>query len=39
MDHIIAREHGGTDEISNLEALCRSCHKAKTARERVKSRP
>ncbi|EIL2908431.1 HNH endonuclease [Vibrio sp. Vb2110] len=37
VDHIIAKEHGGTDEDSNLEALCRPCHKAKTARERTKT--
>ncbi len=39
VDHIKAKEHGGTDEESNLEALCRPCHQAKTARERMKSFP
>jgi 5-methylcytosine-specific restriction endonuclease McrA len=24
------------DEDSNLESLCRTCHRAKTARERLK---
>tara|TARA_B100001063_G_scaffold247320_1_gene292610 strand:+ start:5318 stop:5635 length:318 start_codon:yes stop_codon:yes gene_type:complete len=34
VDHIKAKEHGGTDAMSNLQSLCDSCHKAKTARER-----
>ena len=33
VDHIIAKAHGGTDEPSNLQSLCKSCHQAKTARE------
>lgn len=36
VDHIKAKAHGGTDEDSNLESLCWSCHAAKTARERIK---
>ena len=36
VDHIKAKAHGGTDEDSNLESLCWSCHAAKTARERLK---
>ncbi|EKQ0424849.1 HNH endonuclease, partial [Escherichia coli] len=28
--------HGGTDSDSNLQSLCWPCHKAKTARERLK---
>lgn len=36
VDHIIAKAHGGSDELSNLKSLCNVCHKAKTARERLK---
>ncbi|WP_413722683.1 HNH endonuclease [Sodalis sp. RH24] len=36
VDHIKPKAHGGTDEDSNLESLCWPCHKAKTARERLK---
>ncbi|EMI7303329.1 HNH endonuclease [Vibrio parahaemolyticus] len=36
VDHITAKKHGGLDEDSNLESLCRTCHRAKTARERLK---
>ena len=32
-DHVVPLEDGGTDEIENLQALCVSCHFAKTARE------
>lgn len=34
VDHIKAKEHGGTDAMNNLQSLCDSCHKDKTARER-----
>ncbi|WP_247150211.1 HNH endonuclease, partial [Escherichia coli] len=27
---------GGTDADSNLQSLCWPCHKAKTARERIR---
>jgi 5-methylcytosine-specific restriction protein A len=33
VDHIIPRGNGGTDEESNLQALCKSCHSFKTLRE------
>jgi len=36
VDHIIPLAHGGTDDPSNLQSLCWPCHKAKTARERLK---
>jgi 5-methylcytosine-specific restriction protein A len=32
-DHIINRASGGTHHISNLQWLCRDCHKAKSQRE------
>ncbi|ADX06489.1 hypothetical protein 162276082 [Organic Lake phycodnavirus 2] len=35
VDHTIRLEHGGTNEISNLVALCRDCHGKKTAMENM----
>src|SRR5690606_9613091 len=33
-DHIVTLSQGGTDDLSNLQWLCREpCHRAKTARE------
>jgi hypothetical protein len=31
VDHVIALEHGGSNHIDNLVALCRDCHGKKTA--------
>lgn len=36
VDHITAKANGGTDDLSNLESLCKPCHRAKTAVERLK---
>lgn len=33
VDHIIPLSQGGTDDPSNLRAISRSCHRAKSARE------
>lgn len=33
VDHIIPRSQGGSDDLSNLQALCHECHKKKTATE------
>ena len=33
VDHIIPLEHGGTHDEANLQALCKPCHSAKTARD------
>lgn len=30
VDHIKPKAKGGTDALSNLQVLCRSCHDAKT---------
>jgi hypothetical protein len=35
VDHVMRLEHGGTNHISNLEALCRECHGCKTAMENL----
>jgi 5-methylcytosine-specific restriction endonuclease McrA len=29
IDHVVARKHGGTDEISNLAWACPNCNNAK----------
>ncbi|KAB0981247.1 HNH endonuclease [Cronobacter sakazakii] len=34
VDHIVAKAHGVSDDIINLECICSECHTAKTARER-----
>ena len=33
VDHVIPKRAGGTDELSNLQGLCKSHHSAKTMRE------
>lgn len=33
VDHVISKALGGTDEPSNLQVLCESCHMTKTGRE------
>jgi 5-methylcytosine-specific restriction protein A len=35
VDHTISLENGGTNEISNLKALCPSCHRKKTSWENM----
>jgi len=35
VDHITRLEHGGTNEVDNLVALCRDCHGKKTAMENM----
>ena len=34
VDHRMALEDSGTDELDNLQGLCHECHAAKTAREK-----
>ena len=36
IDHIVSLKNGGTNETSNLIALCPSCHRDKTAFENMK---
>jgi 5-methylcytosine-specific restriction protein A len=33
VDHRIPKTKGGTDDLDNLQALCNSCHKIKTAND------
>lgn len=35
VDHIVALDHGGTNDPSNLRALCPHCHRKKTVDERI----
>jgi hypothetical protein len=35
VDHKIRLEHGGSNHVDNLEALCRDCHGRKTAMENL----
>jgi 5-methylcytosine-specific restriction endonuclease McrA len=38
VDHIIALEDGGNNDIHNLQALCRNCHGKKTMGDNIKRR-
>ncbi len=33
VDHIVPKQKGGTDNLTNLQSICDPCHKAKTDRE------
>jgi len=33
VDHITPKSQDGTDDTDNLQAICSTCHKAKTAQE------
>lgn len=33
VDHILNKARGGTDDLDNLQAVCRTCHHNKTVRE------
>ena len=35
IDHKIELQHGGTNHVNNLEALCRNCHGQKTLLNRL----
>lgn len=32
-DHIVPRSQGGSNDVQNLRAACKACHKKKTAQE------
>jgi len=34
VDHIKPKSQGGTNDLSNLQGLCKACHATKTATER-----
>ena len=34
LDHILPRSQGGTDDASNLQGLCATCHTTKTITDR-----
>jgi 5-methylcytosine-specific restriction enzyme A len=36
VDHIVPKAKGGTDDESNLRAICTPCHRAKTAADQGK---
>ena len=38
VDHIIEKTDGGTDDDSNLEAICNPCHTAKTQASAAQAR-
>ena len=38
VDHIVPLTKGGTDDLANLQGLCRECHAAKTAEDEGKRR-
>jgi hypothetical protein len=38
VDHILALEDGGNNDIHNLQALCRNCHGKKTMEDNIKRR-
>ena len=36
VDHILSKAKGGTDDLSNLQAICAPCHRDKSARDQGK---
>jgi 5-methylcytosine-specific restriction protein A len=38
VDHVVNKADGGTDDDTNLQAICRDCHRAKTAEEARRGR-
>jgi 5-methylcytosine-specific restriction enzyme A len=33
VDHLVAKAHGGTDDMTNLRGVCKPCHARKTAQD------
>lgn len=38
VDHIIPKSEGGTDDMNNLQSICKDCHSEKTAQEARRGR-
>lgn len=38
VDHIIPKAEGGSDELENLQAVCPTCHRAKSERDAARQR-
>jgi HNH endonuclease len=38
VDHKVPKYNGGTDDLDNLQTICKPCHEAKTAREALAAR-
>lgn len=38
VDHIVPKVDGGTDDLDNLQSICKACHDAKTAGEAARGR-
>lgn len=38
VDHVVPKFEGGTDDESNLQAICIACHQAKTSEEALRGR-
>lgn len=36
VDHIKPKAQGGSDDIENLQSLCRACHRKKTSKEKIR---
>lgn len=38
VDHIVAKEFGGTEDDDNLQSICATCHQTKTSAEALRAR-
>lgn len=38
VDHVVPKAFGGSEDDTNLQAICKPCHQAKTAREATAAR-
>jgi 5-methylcytosine-specific restriction protein A len=34
VDHVLSKARGGSDDLANLQAICKACHRRKTELER-----
>lgn len=37
VDHVVPKAEGGTDDDSNLQCICKDCHKVKTQQESIRA--